>query len=855
MFDIDDALSNHPDWINPDGSLTWSFTSVGGLSVSDIAELVKEGKSYLQLDTVTNTTGEVRGNFTLASGSQTFTAPPAAPSWSDDHTSADAAARFLIQTTFGPNSNEIAAVQALGYEAWITNQFGIPPSYHLPIVFANLSSDPSIPYPEALSFNAWWKQSVTGPDQLRQRVAFALNQILVVSATGTLDQNGRALSDYYDTLLDNAFGNFRDILQAVTLTPAMGLYLDMRRNEKGDLPSGRIPNENYAREILQLFSVGLYRLWPDGTLALDSTGNVVPTYDQNVIMGFARVFTGWNYNQPTNPIPTSWSPAANYVDPMTLVPARHELGTKRVLDNAILPPAWGLQTNTANVACQAYGMQDLERAHDAIFYNDNVGPYICRQLIQRLVTSNPSRDYVYRVVQKFNDNGNGVRGDMQTVIKAILLDYEARSTTAAAQPTFGKQREPLLRITSATRAFPPAYLLSGTYSQTGSNLIWITTPTPHRLNNGDTVFLSFTDTSGSPAPTTQGYGVGNVGATNFSVNATGLLSGTYTQSLSTITVNVASHLLTNDLPVYLSFITGGASNGQYQVLSYSNSSIFTVTAPDSATRSGVCLLPRLSMGGYTAVKGSSNTVITVSTTSNHSLTNGDNVYLKFTIGTATTGLYQVNSIVDEDHFTVLVTTNTASTTQNSNGSSMYVYPLVAPPLVRSGLIGVQQSTWIMNNTDADIQQTPLNSPTVFNFFYPDYKFPGTLAAAGMTTPEFQLTTDTTVINQMNFLYNGILSAGNPNGFTSFKTGGGAIVMDLGPWMTTNRTSNAGIPGLVSEFNTLLLGGQLSAGAQNIIVNYVTNNLPYTTPTTTQMRDRVRGVAYQILVSPEFSIQK
>jgi hypothetical protein len=421
--------------------------------------------------------------------------------------------------------------------------------------------------------------------------------------------------------------------------------------------------------------------------------------------------------------------------------------------------------------------------------------------------------------------------------------------------TFGKQREPLVRITGAARAFPPYYALSGTYSQTGSNLIWITTSSPHRLNNNDTVFLNFADTSGAPVPTIQSYGVGNVTTSNFSVNATGLLTGTYTQSLTTITVNVASHLATNDHPVYLVFTTGGAVSGQYQVLSWSNSSIFTATAPDSATRSGNCLLSRLSMGGYSAVRGSNDTVITVSTTSYHSLTNGDPVFLRFTSGTATTGQYQVTGIVDDDHFTVLATTNVASTTQNSNNSTMYVFPLVAPPLVRSGTIGVQQSTWRMDYTDTELQQTPLNSPTVFNFYFPDYKFPGTLAAAGLTTPEFQLTSDTTVINQMNFLYNGIFSAGNTNGFTSFKSGGGAVVLDLGPWMTTNRTSNAGIPGLVSEFNTLLLGGQLSPGARNIIIHYVTNSLPYTTPTTTQMRDRVRGVVHQILVTPEFTIQK
>ena len=199
---------------------------------------------------------------------------------------------------------------------------------------------------------------------------------------------------------------------------------------------------------MQLFSIGLNRMWPDGTLVMDSQGNLVPTYDQNVIMGFAGVFTGWNYYQPNQSngrLPTSFNPRSDYIDPMVLVPTHHELGTKLLLNNVMLPQAWGSQADPNSANFDAYGLQDLESALDSIFNDQNVGPFICRQLIQRLVTSNPSRDYLYRVVQAFNDNGSGVRGDMKAVISAMLVDYEARSSAMTVQSTFGKQREPSQR--------------------------------------------------------------------------------------------------------------------------------------------------------------------------------------------------------------------------------------------------------------------------------------------------------------------------------------------------------------------------------------------------------------------------
>src|SRR6185369_833620 len=270
----------------------------------------------------------------------------------------------------------------------------------------------------------------------------------------------------------------------------------------------------------QLFSVGLNREWPDGSLILDSGGNLIPTYDQDVITGFAADFTGWNYyqtNQANGRLPSNWSPSANYTNPMVLVPSHHDLNTKLLLDNVVLPAAQGTQADSSNTNFDIYCSQDLEKALDSIFYNENCGPFICRQLIQRLVTSNPSRNYVYRVVQKFNDNGNGVRGDLQAVVKAILLDYEARSTNVLALATYGKQREPLLRVTAPARAFPSPPTISGAYSESGTRTITITTTNNHRLNNGDSVWLAFADTSGDPAPATQSYSVTFTGPTTFTV--------------------------------------------------------------------------------------------------------------------------------------------------------------------------------------------------------------------------------------------------------------------------------------------------------------------------------------------------
>jgi len=956
VFDIDDATPK------PDGTYVWNIVPVGTYTdTADILEAIREGKSYINLHTTMFPAGEINGHFTLAEGTQVFTPPPPAPAWADDHSVSNAASRFLIQATFGPSQVEIQNVINLGYEGWIDNQFALPATHHLPVILAKVSSHPTTPYPGNTVFNTWWQQSITAPDQLRQRVAFALSEIMVLSDQGVLSDNGRALSDYYDTLLDYSFDNARNLLEAVTLSPAMGLYLDMRANDKGNLSSGTHPNENYAREIMQLFSIGLYRMWPDGELILDSTDSVVPTYSQNEIMGMAAVFTGWNYWQPlqgNGRLPSNFSPASNYTNQMVLVPTHHDLGIKRLLDNVMLPAAQGSYADSSNTNYDKYGLQDLEAAHDSIFNNRNVGPFICRQLIQRLVTSNPTRDYLYRVVQKFNDNGSGVRGDMKAVIKAILLDYEARGPVATTDPTFGKQREPLLRVTALARAFPAPPEIGGVYSNGISQTVRITTPAPHRLNSSDTVMLTFTDGSGSAPPDSTSFGVTVTTPTNLTISAPGMLAGTFSQvpnitvsnmithanvttnaivvtasghgltfgnpvflqfngsgtyvqrvnstfsnmvdqaveTTNTITVTSANHGLGygNGSTVYLEFISGGAVSGYYDIVTVSNANSFTVVTPqavalsgsvvynppavpsaayqivstsnansfvvltaDPTSRTGNVLIPRFTGGGFVV---SARTNLTVSTSVPHGLHLGDNVFVNFTqAGSPGDNTFQISAIPDATHFTCYTATN-ANQTQNG----ITVYPLAPPPLLRSGTVLIDWNTWVINATDSgstrSLAQTPLNSPTVFNFFFPDYHFPGILGSAGLTTPEFQLTSDTTAVWQMNYLQGGIIAtnSGNTynttNGLTSFDNGNGSIVLDLKPWATPALTSNGNIGSLIDQFNTLLCGGQLSPSVRSQIISYVAT-LPYSTPTSQEMMYRVRSVLHLIASSPDYTIQR
>jgi uncharacterized protein (DUF1800 family) len=587
IFDLDEE-------VEVNGVRHWVFAPVAGLSVADILAVIKSGNAFVNVHTVTYPSGEIKGFFKLTAGTQTFTPPPAPDPLPPGTPTPNEAVRFLMQATFGPNSNSIAEVQMLGYEGWIDQQFNTTNS----VALLNWVNNYYTTFPTTATnglptFNAWWTHALTAPDQLRQRVAFALSQIMVVSMySGPLVQQPWGVASYYDMLGANAFGNFRQLLEDVTLHPAMGLYLDMLKNEKPNPATGKIPNENYAREILQLFSIGLKKLHPDGTLMLDSSGLPVATYDQDTVIGFAHVFTGWSY-YTTN---QNFNATRNMTQPMTLVTNRHDdIHTKLLLNNVVLPANQG-------------GNKDLKDALDNIFNHPNTGPFICRQLIQRLVMGNPSPGYLYRAASAFADNGSGVRGDMKAVIRAILLDPEARGTNAVNHIGYGHLREPIVRVAHVVRA-----------------------------------------------------------------------------------------------------LHGSSVSGYYK----------------------------------------------------------------------------------------------------------------------------------MNNTDSNLGQTPLNSPTVFNFYEPDYSFPGEISAAGLYSPEFQITSETTVIQSDNFMQTGVF---NTNGYK------GDVKLDL----TTERDMAANPTALVDHLNTLLCAGNLSAATRQRIIDHVTT-LPGST--TTDKLNRAKAAVHLIVTSPEFSVQR
>ena len=511
IFDIDDAdpdrLLPGGDGLDPTEVYHWDIIGTGQHTYADVVAAIEGGTAYLNLHTAAYPMGEIKGFFAPVIGSQFFV-PPGNPPAAELTFPADPTARkkeivrFMQQATFGAapdrdgatdaspanapfsgwQPDSIEAVEALGYAAWVDAQLAMSPG-----------SDPEIIIPQPLppttvyqassngrrtpNFNmteyngsgpvatlirqyyeryprsalepngavtesgneiwrSWWKLSSTAPDQLRHRVAFALSQILVVSEDGEFDERARWIGHYYDLLYYYGLDNFRTLLEKVTLNPSMGGYLDMLNNQKANPATGYIPNENYAREIMQLFAIGLRRLHPDGTLVLDSSGLPVPTYFQDNVVGLASTLTGWQLT----------GGGGNWIRPMTVTSAsRHDFTEKLLLDEAVI---------TASPT-QTIAQCDLEfdQSHDLLFHHPNTGTFICRQLIQRMVTANPSPGYIYRVSKLFTDNGSGVRGDMKTVVKAILLDPEARNASFRTQPGFGHLKEPVVRATQFIRAF------------------------------------------------------------------------------------------------------------------------------------------------------------------------------------------------------------------------------------------------------------------------------------------------------------------------------------------------------------------------------------------------------------------
>lgn len=359
--------------------------------------------------------------------------------------------RFMQQATFGANSELEMRLRRINYSTWINEQMEEKRDANGAIRYStfpypNLPLQPTSPgtacgvnclrdnYSMYPLQNWFFREALYGEDQqLRRRVSWALSQIWVVSGRETV-QPSRMLP-YLKILDKNAFGNYRDLLREMTLNPAMGNYLDMA------ISTRQSPNENYAREILQLFSIGLYQLNQDGTVKTDAQGNPLSTYDQNVVNGFTKVFTGWSFCETTAVCPNRTVNSVNFIDPLLLNQNNHDTTEKQLLN---YPGA------VSTIPAGLSGNDDLELALDNIFYHPNVAPFISKILIQQLVTSNPTPAYVGRVSAVFNNNGSGVRGDMKAVIRAILLDPEARGNLKT-DPDYGHLREPVLFVTNILR--------------------------------------------------------------------------------------------------------------------------------------------------------------------------------------------------------------------------------------------------------------------------------------------------------------------------------------------------------------------------------------------------------------------
>lgn len=806
------------DEFQPDsfGVRTWNFIATGNHTVADIVNCIKSGTAYINLHTAAYPDGEIKGTFFKASGIRSFV-PPAPPVVAggdipDPLTNDAEAARFMMQATMGPKRDadgatpydidSIENVAALGYEGWINQQFAISPGPDpetlVPQTIVNPDSPTAAqnagtsatPYSRTINVNngsgpmatfikeyydkypliatfgnttanqaaaelnrAWWKQSITSPDQLRQRVAFALSQILVVSEQGILDENARAVAHYYDLLAYHGLGNFRTLLEKVTLNVPMGRYLDMFRNKKPSASS--IPNENYAREIMQLFSIGLNRLHPDGTLVLNAQGFPVPTYGQDQVVGLSHVFTGWTHSADNSSFNSGNS--TNYILPMISFATQHSFSEKTLLDNYIMP---------TGTAASTQPVPELQSALDMIFHHPNVGPFICRQLIQRLVTANPSKGYIYRTARVFADNGSGVRGDMKAVVKAILLDPDARTLSARQSPEFGKLKEPLLRMTGLVRALrgfsnnalysinqlPPAQ------AATIAN-IDIASPLPQ-------IIVPDADDATDPGQ---------------------LNNPRITQ--------VDGFRLWPGMRVLVRAQTNAAENGLYEFVA-----------------EGSPLTNKNTADGRVRVSFGSNST-----------------------ATATRGV----------------------TFQIAGGGST-ITTSTANPLA---------SQWGIGETGSEsLFQTPLKSPTVFNYYEPDYQFPGSTGAAKLYGPEFQILSETSIVKTANFCWNLLTQSGAGGGndmkveYLSRPTQ--AVPY---PWPNADVTGNPLVAkslvtsDLLDELNILLLGGRMSntaiesnAALRTILTNYLAT---LTGTSTTVKVNRVKEACYLIAISPEYSVQK
>jgi len=405
-----------------------------------------------------------------------------------------AASRFLASATLGATIDEIKTVTEIGMESWIDDQMTIPPTnYTIPTIeiiyelydrcMDNLGKGPCsevfnlAPYMWRYAF---WHNTMREEDKLRQRVAMALSEVLVVSDRSQLENLPHALAYYYDILMTNALGNYKDLLTDVSLSPAMGFYLSHMNNPKSNPALNIQPDENYAREIMQLFSIGLYELNQNGTRKLDNNGEWISTYNNDDIKGLAKVFTGLSgsaWAEEDNPLPLGFGYPFflySFIDQMAMYDNWHEQGEKNIVGNYTIPAG---QT----------GMEDVEEAIDHLFNHDNVGPFLSSHLIQRLVKSNPSPEYVERISNVFSNNGNGVRGDLAAVVKAILLDEEALECYWIEDAKNGMLKSPMLRYTQ---------LMLALQAETETEWFWnsaytFNEQTEHHVLSSPTVFNAY----------------------------------------------------------------------------------------------------------------------------------------------------------------------------------------------------------------------------------------------------------------------------------------------------------------------------------------------------------------------------
>lgn len=453
-----------PDWIEP---------LIGFSSAADDTDSVLQARSY---DTDGDGAADISVSGDLAAFNEIYRFPE------DGKTLTRAqAARLLLQTTFGPaDMNQVDYVAGIGAETWLDEQIAQPASLTEPYIVdlkVDLLSAPqnnwtdnnlsgyfinnqgqSNAFVSGVNYTTSWARStMRGPDQLRQRTAFALSQILVASRGAAMLANQvRSTARYYDLMIENAFGNFEDLLLKVSLSPYMGHFLSHLGNQKEDVAAGRFPDENYAREIMQLFTIGLWELNPDGTRKLDTNGEPIPTYSNDDITNLARVFTGVNYESSN--FGGGWrddgDSSGNYMTtPMKIFASHHDFTQKRIpigVDGNgnrlyhIIPANPG--------GNNAAAMAEVETVVHQLVRHPNTAPFICRQLIQFLVTSNPTPAYVQRVASVFQNNGSGEVGDLESVIRAIILDDEARNPLQHLKTKhFGHFREPTLRTIHLAR--------------------------------------------------------------------------------------------------------------------------------------------------------------------------------------------------------------------------------------------------------------------------------------------------------------------------------------------------------------------------------------------------------------------